>query len=133
MDADYLGHIQKAIEEIREITKGMDRAAYGADIKAQRAVERDIQIIGDAVHKLSAELTTSNPDVEWAKIYAARNVVVHFYWGVDQNILWDVVQTKLDPLHAKVVQLLGPEPAPQAPPAAAPPPALEPPKDSETS
>ena len=91
------------------MTRGLDRAAYDADIRVQRAVERELQIIGDAVHKLSIALTSAHPDIEWEKIYAARNVVVHFYWGVDQNILWDVVQTKLQPLHAKIDQLLASE------------------------
>lgn len=75
----------------------------------QRAIERELQIIGDAVHKLSPELQAAHPDVEWHKIYAARNIVVHFYWGVDQDVLWDVVQTKLDPLYAKVTTLVGQE------------------------
>ncbi len=70
-DSDYLGHIKKAIEELREITKGLDREAYGEGIKAQRAVEREFQIIGDAVNKLSADLVASHPDVEWRKIYTA--------------------------------------------------------------
>lgn len=108
-DADYLRHIQRAIEEVREITRGMDREAYGRDVKAQRAVERGLQIIGDAVHKLSDELVHAHPEIEWKKIYAARNVVVHMYWGVDQDILWDVVQTELDPLQTTVRELLASE------------------------
>lgn len=108
-DADYLRHIRRAIEEVREIVRGLDRETYGQDVKAQRAVERELQIVGDAVHKLSEGLIAAHPDVEWKKIYAARNVVVHFYWGVDQDILWDVVQTNLDPLHAKVVEILATE------------------------
>lgn len=111
-DADYLGHVKRAIEEIRQITEGLDRESYGRDIKAQRAIEREIQIIGDAVNKLSPELVASHSEIEWRKIYAARNVVVHHYWGVDQDVLWDVIETKLDALDATVTELLaqaGPE------------------------
>ena len=108
-DADFLRHIKKAVEEVREIMTGLDQDAYKKDVKTQRAVERELQIIGDAVHKLSDELVQGHPDIEWRKIYAARNVVVHFYWGVDQDILWDVVTTKLDPLYAKVNELLAKE------------------------
>lgn len=108
-DADYLQHIRRAIEEVRQIAGGLNRETYGQDVKAQRAVERELQIIGDAVHKLSEDLVAAHPDVDWKKIYTARNVVVHFYWGVDQDILWDVVQTKLDVLYAKVVEILAAE------------------------
>ena len=108
-DRDYLAHISKAIEEVRQMTAGVDRAQYLADIRIQRALEREIQIIGDAVHKLSPELVDAHPDIDWKRIYAARNVVVHAYWGVDQEILWDVVETKLEPLYAKVTELLAGE------------------------
>jgi uncharacterized protein with HEPN domain len=93
-DRDYLAHVQKAIQEIREILAGLDREAYENDVKAQRALERELQIIGDAVHRLSPEFVAQHLDVEWRKIYAARNVVVHHYWGVDQDILWDIVENK---------------------------------------
>jgi len=53
IDRKYLLHIQEAIDEAREMTRGMDRAAYLGDRIRQRAVEREVQIIGDAVHKLS--------------------------------------------------------------------------------
>lgn len=85
---------------------GLTREACDEDLKAQRAIERVIQIIGDAVNKLSAELLANNPDIEWRKIYAARNIVVHHYWGVDHDVLWDVVETKLGELDAKVSDLL---------------------------
>ena len=105
-DRKYLRHIQEAIEEVREMTRGMDSAAYLADRVKQRAVEREVQIIGDAVHKLSLGLTAAHPEIEWERIYSARNVVVHMYWGVDQDLLWQIVETKLDPLYAKVSELL---------------------------
>lgn len=106
-DREYLGHIRKAIDEVRMMTAGLDRATYLADVRTQRALEREIQIIGDAVHKLSSDLRAAHPDVEWDRIYAARNVVVHAYWGVDQDILWNIVEAKLDGLYARVVQILG--------------------------
>ncbi len=52
-DREYLAHIQNAIVEIKAHTAGMDRDAYEADTKTQRAVERNLQIVGDAAHKLS--------------------------------------------------------------------------------
>jgi hypothetical protein len=64
-------------------------------------VERNLQIIGDAAHKLSAKLKQANAEIPWDDIYAARNVVVHQYFGVNQKILWDIVQEDLDPLLKK--------------------------------
>lgn len=106
-DEEYLAHIERAILEIRAHTAGMSQESYEADTKTQRAVERNLQIIGDAAHKLSASLKQANAEVPWDDVYAARNVVVHHYFGVNQKILWDILQEDLDPLLKKVQEVLG--------------------------
>ena len=106
-DEEYLAHIETAILEIRVHTAGMNQEAYLADSKTQRAVERNLQIVGDAAHKLSAALKEAHRDVPWDGIYAARNVVVHHYFGVNQKILWDILQEDLEPLLKKAQELLG--------------------------
>lgn len=108
-DREYLGHIRKAILEVKAHTTGMSEQAYKADSKTQRAVERNLEIIGEATHNLSAALKGAHPDIEWDRIYGARNRLVHFYFGVDQTLLWTIVQQHLDPLLAKVEELLGRE------------------------
>ncbi len=112
-DREYLAHVAHAIEEIQAHTAGLSQEEYEADTKTQRAVERNLQIVGEAVRKLSAELKSAHPDVPWDDVYAARNVIVHQYFGVDQKILWDVLQEDLGPLLTRVREILaGPiEPA----------------------
>ena len=112
-DLEYLAHIERAVLEIRKHTAGMTQEAYETDSKTQRAVERNIQIVGEAAHRLSDELKQANPEIPWDDVYAARNVLVHHYFGVNQKILWDVLQEDLDPLLRKVQELLArgePEP-----------------------
>jgi uncharacterized protein with HEPN domain len=76
-DREYLLHVQRAIREIAEHTAGMSPASYQEDSKTQRAVERNLQIIGEAVHRLSDGFKRGNPGIDWDEIYATRNVVVH--------------------------------------------------------
>jgi uncharacterized protein with HEPN domain len=97
-DEEYLAHIENAILQVKAHTAGMSQAAYESDSRTQRAVERNLQIIGDAAHKLSGALKQARPEIPWEDVYAARNVVVHHYFGVNQKILWDIVQEHLDPL-----------------------------------
>ncbi len=106
-DEEYLAHIESAALEIKAHTAGMSQEDYEADRKTQRAVERNLQIVGDAAHKLSAKLKEANPDIPWDDIYAARNVVVHHYFGVNQRILWDILQEDLPPVLKRVQELLG--------------------------
>ena len=62
-DDEYLAHIESAILEIRIHTAGMNQKSYEADSKTQRAVERNLQIVGDAAHKLSASLKEAHVDI----------------------------------------------------------------------
>jgi uncharacterized protein with HEPN domain len=108
-DREYLAHIEAAILEIKAHTAGLSQEAYEADSKTQRAVERNLQIIGDAAHKLSNALQQAHSEIPWNDIYAARNVVVHYYFGVNQKVLWDILQNDLGPLLVKVQELLAEE------------------------
>lgn len=108
-DREYLLHVQKAISEIAEHTSGLSREDFETDTKTQRAVERNIQIIGEAVHRLSAELKAAHPEVEWDGIYATRNVVVHHYFGVDRSIVWDILLEDLPRLKGVVDGILARE------------------------
>jgi uncharacterized protein with HEPN domain len=68
-DEEYLAHIESAILEIRSHTAGMSQEGYEADSKTQRAVERNLQIVGDAAHKLSAKRKEANGDIPWDDVY----------------------------------------------------------------
>lgn len=105
-DREYLLHVQKAISEIAEHTAGLAREDFEADTKTQRAVERNLQIIGEAVHRLSTELKLASPEVEWDEVYATRNVVVHHYFGVDKSIVWDILLEDLPRLKTVVDGIL---------------------------
>ena len=109
-DRTFLGHIRQAIEEIKAHTAGMTEQDYQADTKTQRAVERNLEIIGEATRNLSQALKDAHPDAEWRRIYAARNRLVHYYFGVDQALVWRIVQEHLDPLLRKIGELIGPQP-----------------------
>ena len=105
-DREYLLHVQRAIREIAEHTAGLSRDDYEHDSRTQRAVERNLQIIGEAVHRLSADFKQGNSGVEWDEIYATRNVVVHHYFGVDNAIVWDILQEDLPRLRDVVDRIL---------------------------
>ncbi|WP_323724616.1 DUF86 domain-containing protein [Varibaculum cambriense] len=62
------------------------------------AIERNLQIIGEAVSRLSSTGTDSNPEIRWAQIRGFRNILVHEYFGVDIQIIRDVVENHLPAL-----------------------------------
>ena len=62
---------------------------------AENAIERNPQIIGEAVSRLSSTVTDSNPEIPWAQIRGFRNILVHEYFGVNIQIIRDVVENHL--------------------------------------
>lgn len=75
-------------------------------MKTQDAVIRNLEIIGEATRRLSEPTKASEPGTPWRDIGAMRNVLMHHYFRVDLDRVWDVVERDLDPLAAAVERLL---------------------------
>lgn len=101
-DLEYLADIREAIQRIQTYTTALSYAQFLTDEKTQDAVIRNIEILGEAVKHLSAELTAAHPEIEWKSIAGMRDKLVHEYFGVNLDILWDVVSAKLPPLRVHV-------------------------------
>lgn len=98
---DYLGHILEAIDNIIEYTADMDSAAYLADKKTRDAVIRNFEVIGEACNSVArhhAQFAKSHPEIPWNFAYGMRNALAHGYFRIDQDIVWQTIQTDLPPL-----------------------------------
>ena len=65
---------------------------------AEDAVERNLQIIGEAANHLPAAITDAHPEIAWPQVRGFRNILVHEYFGVDVDTVRDVIQAHLPPL-----------------------------------
>ena len=65
------------------------------DEKTFDAIVRNLEIIREAVKRIPSEMRVRYPDVEWKKIAGLRDIVAHEYFGLDEDILWDVVQNRI--------------------------------------
>ena len=101
----YLDDILEAISQIRLYVHGMNQEEFTKDRKTRDAVIYNLEIIGEAAGKLPEEFLKRVPQVEWRKIRALRNILIHEYFGINLSILWDVVQNKLGQLEAACNQL----------------------------
>ena len=90
----YLLHALEAIDAILGYTVD-GRDAFFADRKTQDAVIRNIEIIGQAVKGVSDGTRALEPDVPWRQIAGMRDKLIHEYFGVDLNLVWDVVERDL--------------------------------------
>ncbi|MCR1795651.1 DUF86 domain-containing protein [Leptospira sp. id769339] len=109
--AAYLQDIIDSINEIEKFTSGINsKSTFIENIEKKRAVERDIEIIGEAVKKLPDSLRDLHPEIEWKKIAGVRDILAHGYFSIDDDIIWDIVQNRLTSLKEASTDLLRDQP-----------------------
>jgi uncharacterized protein with HEPN domain len=105
----YLKHI---IDEINFITDEIEKLSYDTFIESEiytRAFSRSIEIIGEAIKNLSVNFKEIHNDIEWKKISGMRDKLIHQYFSVDYEIVWDVVKNKLPVIRKKLLKILDAE------------------------
>ena len=101
----YLLHIRDAIQNIIEYTVE-GKESFFVDRKTQDAVVRNLEIIGEATKRLSASLKDDHSEVSWKPIAGMRDKLIHDYFGINLQLVWDVIERDLPVLRLKVSQLL---------------------------
>lgn len=101
----YLEDILAAISYIREFTFHLSKTEFLQDTRTQHAVLRNLEVIGEAIKRLPPGVTTQRSDIEWKKIAGFRDFLIHAYFDVDLEIVWEVIQNKLIPLEKAAREL----------------------------
>jgi len=97
--------ILDAIDRIASYVVGIDYEHFLADRKTQDAVTRNIEIIGEAARALPEDFKGRHADVRWSEIVAMRNVIVHQYFGILPEVVWDVIKNELPTLRSQIAGL----------------------------
>ncbi|WP_084099748.1 DUF86 domain-containing protein [Demequina sp. NBRC 110051] len=101
---ERIGDILEAIERCRRYVTVLDGGDPDVIDMAEDAIERNLQIIGEAVNHLGAEVVEGHPEIPWPQIRGFRNILVHQYFGVDIDVIRDVVENYLPPLEQALRQ-----------------------------
>jgi uncharacterized protein with HEPN domain len=102
----FLEHILEEITFMLEKTDGLSFQEFVKDEVLKRACSRSLEIIGEAVKNLSGDFKRRHKDVEWKKISGLRDKIIHVYFGVNWDILWDVIKNRLPTLKVKIENML---------------------------
>lgn len=102
-----LQDILNAIVSIQSYTKNISLIQYLSDIKTKHAVERNFSIIGEAVARLDNNLKEQFPQINWRQVKDFRNIIIHDYFGIDDTIVWDIIQFDLGQLAKDITMVMG--------------------------
>jgi uncharacterized protein with HEPN domain len=110
---EYLAHVRDEAEYLAQRASGLTREHYLSDDTLRRAFVRSLEVIGEAVKHLPSAVTNRESDVPWRAIAGMRDRLIHGYFGVDHEIVWNVVQVQAPILLAAVNRLLAELDAPK--------------------
>ncbi|MGH9397571.1 MAG: HepT-like ribonuclease domain-containing protein [Terriglobia bacterium] len=104
-DSIYLRHILECIRRIEEDTRAGRDGFFGSHT-LQDAVLRNLQVLSESTQHLPDSLKNFHPDIEWGRIGAFRNLLVHNYLGIDLENVWEIVQQDVPTLKSAVSAML---------------------------
>jgi|SRR3990172_1225537 len=102
----YLEDILDAIRKIEKYTKDLRLNEFKENELALDGVERNLEIIGEAVKRIPDSIKSKKTGIEWKKIAGLRDILIHGYFGIDVEIIWDIIKNKIPALKEKVAEIL---------------------------
>jgi len=105
-DLQFIQDIMESVTAARDFVIGYDFESFSNERKTKSATIRELEIIGEASSRISSEKKNAYPDVPWRLLKDFRNVLSHEYFGVNNEIVWDIVQNKLPQLQKRIEEII---------------------------
>lgn len=104
-DLAFIQHILDSINAIEEFSKNISKKKLVSNRLKQSAIVREIEIMGEATKNISEQLKHKYKKVEWKDIAGTRDKMIHHYFGVDLNIVWDIVKKDIPILKKSIIEI----------------------------
>jgi uncharacterized protein with HEPN domain len=103
---DYVNDILVSIQDVEEFTAGITFEEFLNDRKTTKAVIRSLEVLGEASKKISDDFKDQYPQIPWKRMTGMRDKLIHEYFGVDLEIVWNVAKEELPPIKPYFIQLV---------------------------
>ena len=105
-DKEFILDMLFACKRIKDYTSGLSFEEFEKDIKTVDAVIRNVEILGEATKNISKSFTEKYKDIEWSYIAKTRDKLIHSYFGVDLEILWEIIYHNIPALTEKLYDII---------------------------
>ena len=105
-DIDLIQDINEFIKRIASYTQDIGYDEFESDLKTQDAVVRNLEVMGEAVKSLSKELKKNYSDIPWKNIAGTRDKLIHDYFGLNIDIVWNIAKEELPGLILKIDDII---------------------------
>jgi len=104
-DAEFLDDIKEAIRRIQTYIAGVNYNQFIDDTKIQDAVVRNLEIIGEAAKNISGKIKKQYPEISWKHMAALRDRLIHHYFGINYDIVWEIITVELPKEYSLMAQI----------------------------
>ncbi|MFZ5866739.1 MAG: DUF86 domain-containing protein [Thermodesulfobacteriota bacterium] len=102
----FLEDMLASLQRIQVLTSGRSYDDFARDLTIQEAVIRNLEIIGEAAKSVPNEVRLSYPEIDWARMGGLRDILIHQYFAVDLEIVWDIILNNLPDLEVEIKRIL---------------------------
>jgi uncharacterized protein with HEPN domain len=103
---DFLEHILLETSFILNISKNLSKDRFTCDPVLTRAIVRSLEIVGEATKNLPDSLKQEYSQIPWRQIAGMRDKLIHDYFGIDYDVVWDVVTNEIPALHTQIQEII---------------------------
>ena len=101
----YIKHILENIQDINSFMEGVSKSELEKNKEKLNAIIRSIEVIGEAARNLPKTFRDKNSEISWKKIIGTRDILIHRYFGIDTDILWEIIKKDIPKLKNKILKI----------------------------